>query len=169
MKDLWRAICRVLAVAVLLFLAFGVCLWREMRKTGFVFPGPGASDFSTPLAGDYYIHRTSGLQIVIAPEAWNDGIPIIPNLVVECATDGRFIIAKRHGMKRRSPNDPDDTFEEEDPSVVDYWILDTEGLHVDGPLAESAFIRLRQSLGIHESLALRNVYEFRPPVPRKDS
>lgn len=130
-----------------------------------MFPGPGAADFSAHLAGDYYIHRTSGLNVFIAPEAWNDGTPTIQALVVECATDGRFIIAKRHGMKRRTPNDPNDTFEVEDPSQVDFWILDTKEPSVEGPLTESAFANRRRELKISESVKLRDVYEFRPKGP----
>lgn len=68
-------------------------------------------------------------------------------------------------MKRRSPNDPNDTVEDRDPEVVDFWILESKQAHVDGPLTEAEFISLRRSLGISESIVLRDVYEFRPPEP----
>ncbi len=165
MKDLWWAICGALAIAAVLFVSFGAYLWWEMRQPGFRFPGPGHSDFSAHLAGDYSIYRTSGLNVVISPQGYGPGTPVIPNLVVDCATDGRFIIAKRNGVKRRSPNEPKDTFEDRDLEVVDFWILDTQQPHVDGPLTEAEFTKLRRSLGISESVVLRDVYEYRPPEP----
>lgn len=165
MKDLWWAIRGALAIAAALFVGFGAYVGWGMRQTGFRFPGPGQSDFSAHLAGDYFLIRTSGLHVQISPQSHGDDTPVIPSLVVECATDGRFIIAKRNGLKRRSPNDPKDTFEDRDPEVVDFWILDTNQPHVDGPLTEAEFISLRRSLGISESMVLRNVYEFRTPEP----
>jgi hypothetical protein len=167
MKDLRFAIIGALVVAALLVTVFGVAVWWKMRDRPFVFPGPGLADFSAHLAGDYSIYRTSGLNIMISPEGYNDGTPVIPNLVIECATDGRFIIAKRHGMKRRSPGDPNDTSEIEDPGVEDFWVLDTKEPHVYGPLTEVEFVARRHALGIAESVVLRDVYEFQPPQTTK--
>ena len=165
MKDLGWAIRGALAMAAFIFVAFGAYVGWWMRQPGFRFPAPGHSDFSAHIAGDYSIYRTNGLNVVISPQGYGPGTPVIPNLVVECATDGRFIIAKRNGMKRRSPNDPKDTSEDRDPEVVDFWILDTQQSHVDGPLDEAEFTKLRRSLGISESVVLRDVYEYRPPEP----
>jgi hypothetical protein len=162
MKNFRPAIQGVLVVEVILFIVFTVTACQKEREQPFVFPGPGVADFSAHLAGDYYLHRTSGYNVFIAPEGWNDGTPTIRRLVVECATDGRFIIAKRHGMKPRGPND---TFEVEDPSHVDFWILDTKEPGVEGPLAESEFTSRRRALKISESVKLRDVYEFRPVGP----
>tara|TARA_R110002049_G_scaffold56239_1_gene155277 strand:+ start:1119 stop:1616 length:498 start_codon:yes stop_codon:yes gene_type:complete len=132
-----------------------------------VFPfdilGAGHADFSAHLAGDYWLYRTSAYQIMIGPEAgWGDGTPIIPTMVVECATDGHYILAKRHGLKQRSPNDPNDTYEEEDSSKVDFWILDALSPKVLGPLDEASFRTHRGELAISGDLVLRDVYEFRP-------
>jgi hypothetical protein len=161
MKELRFTILGVLAIVLGLTSTIAIVLWWKARNSSFSFPGPGPADFSAHLAGDYSVYRTSGFNIIIAPEAVNDGTPIIPNLVVECATDGRFILAKRHGMKRRSPNNPNDTFDVEDPSRVDFWILDTKEPGVEGPWTESEFISRRRSLKISESVKLRDVYEFR--------
>ena len=116
------------------------------------------------MAVDYFIIRTSALEIEIKPGRIGEGTPIIPSLVVECATDGRFIIAKRQGLKCSNPQDPNDTWMEKDPNVVDYWILDAQQPRVEGPLTEAAFIKLRRSLGIAEDLQLRKVSEFAPPL-----
>lgn len=165
MKDLWWAIRGALTMATVLFVTFGAFVWWGMRQPGFRFPGPGHSDFSAHLAGDYFISRTSGLNVRISPESYVEGTPVIPSLVVECATDGRFILAKRNGMKRRSPNDLNDTSEDKDSEVVDFWILDSKKPNVDGPLTKAEFLILRRSLGISESVVLRDIYEFRPPEP----
>lgn len=124
--------------------------------------GPGSFDFSVKIAGGYYIHRTSSHQIMIAPEAWNDSVPTIPTKVIECGTDKRFIIAKREGLKRRSPNNPKDTYEEPDPNVIDYWILDTAVPKVFGPLTLDQFNDKRKLLEVPTALTLKDVCSFRP-------
>ena len=164
MKDLWWAIRGALAIAAVLFAAFFVYFYREAKRTGFRFPSPAIADFSAHLAGDYYISRTSVLEIVINPGRSGEGTPIIPSLVVECATDGRFIIAKRQGLKRSNPQDPNDTWMEKDTNVVDYWILDTQQPRAEGPLTEAEFTKLRRSLGIAEDLQLRKGSEVAPPL-----
>ena len=124
--------------------------------------GAGALDSSAKIAGDYYIHRTSSHQIMIAPETWNDSVPTIPTKVIECATDKRFIIAKRQGLKRRNPSDPNDTYEEPDPKVTDYWILDTAVPKVFGPFTLNQFEDKRKTLGVPSKLTLKDVYSFKP-------
>lgn len=124
--------------------------------------GAGALDFSAKIAGDYYIHRTSSHQIMIAPETWNDSVPTIPTKVIECDTDKRFIVAKRQGLKRRNPNDQNDTYEEPDPKDTDYWILDTAVPKVFGPLTLNQFEDKRKALGVPSKLTLKDVYSFKP-------
>lgn len=164
-----NSLLKVLVFGFVTYCVLAGLAFLYVRSHPFSFPGPGLSDFSAHLAGDYSIHRNNALDIAISPNSYDTSTPVIPSLVVECATDGRFIIAKRNGLKRRSPNDPKDTFEDRDPDVVDYWILDSKQPHVDGPLTEEDFIRLRRSLGIDESIVLRNVYTFRPAAPNASS
>jgi len=123
--------------------------------------GPGQDDFSVKLAGDYSLDRTSAHEITIAPEVWNDSIPTIPSKVIECATDGRFIIAKRQGLKRRNLN-PKDTYKEPDPGVFDYWILDTnDPASALGPLSKADFDAKRKGLKIADTLTMKDIYSFR--------
>lgn len=124
--------------------------------------GPGAQDFIVRVAGDYSIQRTSAHEIQIAPDVWNASTPIIPTKVIECNTDGRYIIAKRQGLKRRIPNNPNDTYEVPDPSVIDYWILDTTTPKVYGPLTLQQFKVKTTDIGVAPSLRLKDVYSFRP-------
>lgn len=124
--------------------------------------GPGHADFSAKLAGGYFIHRTSGHQIMISPQGWSDETPVIPTKVVECAVERHLILAKRQGLKRRSPNNPNDTYEEPDPTVFDYWILDTAAPKVFGPMSLDEFNAKRRELGVAETVGLRDVYSFRP-------
>ncbi len=65
-------------------------------------------------------------------------------------------------MKRRSPNDPNDTYEEPDPSAFDFWILDTSAPKVFGPMTQPEFDAKRQELGVAATIALKDVYSFRP-------
>ncbi len=122
----------------------------------------GSADFRAKLAGEYSIYRSSSHQISITPEGWSDDTPIIPTKVIECAVDRHFILAKRQGLKRRNPNDPNDTYEEPDPNVFDYWILDTVAPKVYGPLDTAQYKSMRQELGVTESTELKDVYSFRP-------
>lgn len=126
--------------------------------------GPGTSDFHAPACGGYSIWRTSAHQISVVPDdGWTASTPIIPTKVIECDFDDRFVIAKRQGLKRRSPGDPNDTYEEPDPSVFDFWILDTSAPKVFGPLSEAEFNRMRTELRVPTKLRLKDVYEFKPP------
>lgn len=140
--------------------------WRAMKSPDSFAVGPGRLDFSAHLAGDYSLHRTSAIHVSITPGSYNDGTPIIPTMVVECATDGRFILAKRHGLKQRAS----DGYEVEDPSTADFWILDTWKPLVHGPMTEKVFLEHRAVLSISSSVKLKNVYEFRqwPPSASSD-
>lgn len=124
--------------------------------------GPGAADFSAPLPGDYFIHRTSAHQIMVAPSGWNASTPIIPTKVVELDHDDTFVIAKQQHLRRRSPNDPNDTYEEPDPEVFSYWILNVQTPEVWGPLTDDEFQDKRGKLGVDPLLSLHDVYDYRP-------
>ena len=120
--------------------------------------GPGPSDFSTRLVGDYFIFRTSADEIIISPESWTEGTPEIPTKVVEYAVHRRLILAKRQGLKRLDPNR---SYEEPDPAVFDYWILDTSAPKVFGPMSLDQFSAKRRELSVPESVTLKDVYSFR--------
>ena len=169
MKDLKVAVVVALAVGFVgCIFAVGMLRWYG-RNHPWDFPGPGRQDYTGHLAGDYWIYRTSAYQTMIGPEdGWTDGDAMIPTVVSQCATDGRYILAERHGLKRRSPNDPTDTFEVEDPSQVNFWILDTETRKMFGPLDEPQFKSTRASLSIDPALELRGAYEFRDRSESKD-
>jgi hypothetical protein len=126
------------------------------------FIGPGTADFITELCGGYSVYRTSAHQIMIAPTSgWNDSTPIIPEKVCELGHDHRFIVAKQNHLKRRSPDNPQDTYMEPNPGVFSYWILDTVGPAVYGPLTMEKFLQKRQELGVPDSITLKDVYEYR--------
>jgi hypothetical protein len=117
-------------------------------------------DFSTKIAGDYHIHRTSAHQIMIAPRSWSDETPVIPTKVVECDFDSRYIIARQQELQRRNLN-PSDTYMEPAPGKFHYWILDVRHPRVYGPLTPDEFAAQRKELGVPESLVLKDVYSFR--------
>jgi len=150
---------RTLATALLLAALFALPL--NGCKPAVI--GPGPSDFFATLAGRYTLNRTSAHQVYISlGGALGDEVPKIPSKVVECAVHRDLILAKRQGLKRRSPNDPNDTYEEPDPAVFDYWILDTTGDgKVFGPLTIEQFGAKQRDLGIIELVALKDVYSYR--------
>ena len=134
-----------------------LCSCRH-RDFGF---GPGHADFQATLARDYVINRTSAVSISIAAQ-YRASAPAIHPIVVECNTDGRFIIAKRQGLKPSSPDNPAALFQEPDPKAFDYWILDTASDTLYGPLTAAGFTAKRAELGVAAQLKLRDVESFHP-------
>ena len=124
--------------------------------------GPGASDFSAPMPNGYFINRTSAHQIFISPQGWSSETPIIPTKVIEAAHDSIWIIAKQQHLQRRSPNNPNDTYEEPKADSFSYWILNTKTPRVWGPLTSQEFSDKKKELGVNSNLELRSVYDFRP-------
>lgn len=124
--------------------------------------GPGASDFSAKLSNGYFVCRTSAHQIMIAPEnGWTESTPIIPTKVVELDHDDHFVIAKQQILERRSPNNPQDTYEQPKPNAFNYWILDLRTPKAFGPLTLEEWIIERTRLGVDPKLQLHDVYDFR--------
>jgi hypothetical protein len=130
-----------LVVFTMLALAFSGCFW-------------GLSDFNAPLTGGYTLWRTSAFRIDITSAGGGD--PMIPTMVIECNHDNRFIIAKRQGLRGKGID------AEPDPSVFDYWILDTKDPEVHGPLSLKEYSKKREQLRVPSDLALKDVYSFRP-------
>src|SRR4051812_34472947 len=96
--------------------------------------GPGLSDFRVSGPIGYCIYRSSTHQISVIPcDGRRDDSPRIPAKVIECDFNDRFLIAKRGGLRRRNENIPNDTYEEPDPKVLDFWILDASVPKVYGP------------------------------------
>ena len=141
-------------------LPFVVCAIFDRLAIGF---GPGTGDFIVPLVGPYLLTRTSADQVVISEDGGlGDDVLKIPKKVLECAVHKNLILAKRQGLRRRSPDNPDDLMEEPEPAVLDYWILDTAGEgKVFGPLTLEQFQSKQRELGIPEPVALKSIYEFR--------
>lgn len=108
---------------------------------------PAAADFSTPLAGDYELIRSSGSQIHVSPsDGWSPSTPRIPPIVVELEVVGRHVLA----AQRPSRTEP-----------AQYWILDTATPSVTGPLRRPEFRSRAQRLAPGPLLSLRPTHEFR--------
>ena len=124
--------------------------------------GPGMSDFSAQLPHEYFIHRNSAHQIFVSPNSWSPDTPIIPTKVIELDHDDRFVIAKQQLLQRRSPGNPNDTYEEPKPNAFQFWILDLRVPKAYGPLNDDEFPLERTRLGVSENLSLHDVYDYRP-------
>ena len=125
--------------------------------------GPGVQDFTYKLSGGYMLSRSSANTIMVIPKngSWNDTIPTIPEKVIEIAWDKHFILAKRQGLQRRSPENPNDTYMEPDDSVFDYWILDVSLPKVYGPLTREEFENKRMELFVSNELVLKDIYQYK--------
>jgi len=129
---------------------------------GLMFTGCAPLDFATELCGGYILGRTSSHDILIMPKSgWDDTTPIIPPKVVELGNDQRFIVAKQHPLKRRSPDNLQDTYMEPDRGLVNYWILDTATPIAFGPLMWDEYIEKRKELDVPDSVILKGVNEYR--------
>jgi hypothetical protein len=124
--------------------------------------GPDAQDFSAALPHAYFIHRTSAHQLMVAPQSWGQGTPIIPTKVVELDHDSTWVIAKQQHLQRRSPNNPQDTYELPTPGVFSYWVLRLDKPEVWGPLSSEEFEAKRKELVVPARLKLHDVYDYRP-------
>jgi hypothetical protein len=122
--------------------------------------GPGGADFFLELPSGYRLHRMSSHQVFVAPEGWGSVTPMIPAKVVDVAWDSHFVIAKQQPMKRRSPEDPNDTYEEPVEGEFRYWILEPGRPAVHGPFDEVAFRSARIEFGVAPGLKLRSVYSY---------
>jgi hypothetical protein len=126
----------------------------SLSQNAFAFLGPGPADFSVKLVGDYFLHRTSGIDIFIAPEVWNGGTPMIRKTVSECVVHRHLILARRvDNYPSKGTNDS---------AVGDYWILDTSIKEAFGPMTREEFALKRKALGVPDSVVLRDVNSYRP-------
>ena len=90
----------------------------------------------------------------------NWGEAIIPAEIVEIAWDDNYILTKQLGLKRRNPNNIDDTYEIQDESKVSYWILEIESGTVYGPLKDNEFAEKKKELSISTDTVLKNLYDY---------
>lgn len=120
--------------------------------------GPGLYDFHYDVAKGYILARTSAHKVQIHPNAaFSPTDPQIPPKVIEVGWNERFILAKQYPLKRRSPNNPNDTYELPDKSHTNYWILDANGPAVYGPFDKAEFEKKRLALGVPSELILKPV------------
>ena len=127
------------------------------------FPGEfaGQADFDATLPHGYTLWRSSAHQIAV--EQGSSLGTGIPPKVVELGHNNDFIIAKQNHLRRRNEGTPSDTYEEPEPGVFSFWILDLRPSQVKtfGPLTENEFAAKRSELGVPQDLKLRDVYEYR--------
>ena len=124
------------------------------------FVGPGSSDYSYHVAGNYIVFRssTNDIKVIHDPaDSYAGTTPQIPSKVIEIAWDDKIIIAKQQGLKEKSKGSgymiPDD-------NVLNYWILDTEAYNIYGPFNKEDFINQRKKLKVSDSLELKSVESY---------
>ena len=122
----------------------------------------GLQDYDYDLANDYMLSCSSAHQITIIPKTGysQDETTYIPPKVIEIAWNERYVIAKQYGMKRRSPDNPEDTYEEPDKTKIYYWILDTLDKKRYGPFNSIEFNEQIKIFKL-EKLKLKPVENYR--------
>ena len=123
------------------------------------FPGAGLADFETPLPHAYKVYRASAHHIKVMS---GDGNVVISPKVVELGHNDDFIIAKQSHLRRRSPGNPSDMYEEPDPGVFSFWIIDLRQSETFGPLTEDEFAAKRKALEVPEAVILHDAYDYSP-------
>jgi hypothetical protein len=81
----------------------------------------------------------------------SSAVTVIGPMVVRFGWNADFIIAQQHPVQ--------DGFDELNTGVTDWFILEVATEEVHGPLTEEAFGRLRQSLGVPETLTFTHTIE----------
>lgn len=120
--------------------------------------GPGMEDYDYSVGTGYMLERTSGHQISIVPQGGNDGTkPEIGAKVVQIAWNERYVLAKQVGLKKAYPDNPDNSYEIPDETVVRYYILDTIDLELYGGFDLETFEQKKEELEIPDELILQDV------------
>ena len=81
--------------------------------------------------------------------------------MVQIAWNERYVLAKQLGLKRAYPDDPDNSYEIPDETVVRYYILDTIDLALYGGFDSETFERKKAELKIPDELTLQDVEKAR--------
>lgn len=110
--------------------------------------GPGVSDYSYQLSGDYQLTKNGALEptIVICDHNYDK---IISSRIVGIAWDDQFIIASQ-----------------KDDNATSYWIIDVKAKNLIGPLNKNEFDEKRSILHVDSQLILRDPakYKFLDPL-----
>jgi hypothetical protein len=134
------------------------------RNDKIVIPliGAGQLDWSIDVGHGYHIFRPSAFKVSVSPNSITPKSHRIPTHVIQWDFDSTFVIAKRIGVM---PTFEDTSISEPDSNIFDYWILNTSIPKVYGPLTLDEFMKLRENLGVSDSLSLKK--SPRPLMKRK--
>jgi hypothetical protein len=116
--------------------------------------GPGVLDFSADLPGNCYIWRSSAHQISV------EGNIEIPPKIIELDHDQKHLIVKRQLLKRRTPQNANDTYMEPDPGAYEYYIAEFASGTLYGPFDSIQFEGERLRLEVSPKLQLHDVYDY---------
>lgn len=119
----------------------------------------GAGDYDISLPGEYSLIRSSAHNITINKKQGEDvwGEALIPAKITELNYNNQYILAKQLGLKRKYPDNANNTYEIPDESKVTYWILQVDNGNVYGPLTENEFTNMKNKLSIPADMVLKSV------------
>lgn len=84
---------------------------------------------------------------------------MIPPKVVEIAWNDRYVIAKSFGLKKAYPDNPENTYEIPNETIVFYWILDTTADALYGGYSKEEFEKALIDFKIEE-LELKSINNY---------
>lgn len=67
---------------------------------------------------------------------------VVPAKITKLAWNEKYILAKQLGLKRKYPDNVNNTYEIPDESKVSYWILEVGNVKIYGPLTEEVQLGL---------------------------
>ncbi len=139
----------IIAMFFFLFIFFAVL--------GALFHGFVENTEYEALPNGYYVCESSAHDISICNR---ESIIIIPAKVVELDYDNRYVIIKQVGLKKKFPNNPNNSYEIPDYSKVYFWIIDTKDAINYGPYIEKQdYEELVETLNI-KNLNLQKIESF---------
>lgn len=122
----------------------------------------GMSDYDISLPGGYSLVRSSAHKVTINKRidksSWEESI--IPAKVIGLGWNSDYVLAKQVGLKRRNPENSEDTYEIPDENKISYWILEVNDDKVYGPLDEKEFEELKKEFNISYMVTLKNPSEY---------
>ena len=149
-----KIVTTIISTFIVLFLLFSI----DFENFSDMAFGPGMSDYEFSAGCGYKVFRSSKHNIKIIPASGDhsDG-PVIGAKVVQYASDDRYVLAKQVGLKRKYPENVNNTYMIPDESVQNYYILDAREKKLYGPYSLDEFNQKRTEFGISPKLKFKNV------------
>src|SRR5271157_357885 len=139
---------------VALVMSFWIYLFTVSAKCGF---GPGLADYEYQLTASCRLDSSSAHEIVVICDDRKSATSTDAE-VYQVGWNDKYLIAATHPViKRKYPDNPNNTYTEPDDSVVYWWIIDLNSNRLFGPLSEPEFEKQKAKLSITPAIPLLSI------------